>query len=81
MNYIVYLAYWLHQFPTGDFLMQFGPSDRHFSEFCWSKSNKNLAVFVSADLPIEGQSSELNFHIWIANWPMKSEAKMATYGG
>ena len=25
--------------------------------------------------------SELNFHIWNANWPIKSEAKMAAYGG
>ena len=28
-----------------------------------------------------GTASELDFHIWNANWPMKSEAKMATYGG
>ena len=27
------------------------------------------------------QASELSFHIWNANWPMKSEAKMAAHGG
>ena len=26
-------------------------------------------------------TSELNFHLWNANWPMKSEAKMAAHGG
>ena len=28
-----------------------------------------------------GTASELDFHIWNANWPMKCEAKMAAYGG
>ena len=26
------------------------------------------------------QGSELDFHIWNANWPMKCEAKMAAQG-
>ena len=25
--------------------------------------------------------SKLDFHIWNANWPIKSETKMAAYGG
>ena len=28
----------------------------------------------------EIKASELNFHIWNANWAMKCEAKMAAYG-
>ena len=28
-----------------------------------------------------GQFSELNFHMWNTNWPMKREAKMAAHGG
>ena len=32
--------------------------------------------------PAERESiSELNFHIWNANWPMKTGAKMAAHGG
>ena len=30
---------------------------------------------------LQGQTSELDFHFWNANWPMKSEAEMATHGG
>ena len=30
---------------------------------------------------IPGCTSELNFHIWSANWPMKREAKLAAHGG
>ena len=30
---------------------------------------------------VQRYSSELNLHIWNANWPMKSKAKMAAHGG
>ena len=34
----------------------------------------NLSVYCTP-------ASELNFHIWNANWPRKREAKMAAHGG
>ena len=52
--------------------------DRHVSLHDGFKIQ--LAGIVSAFLEFNG-CSELDFHIWNANWPMKSEAKMAARGG
>ena len=32
-------------------------------------------------LCVSDVASELDFHIWNANWPMKCEAKMAAHAG
>ena len=46
----------------------------------WSLSNGRRNP-LPASFSEHGLLREHDFHIWNANWPMKSEAKMAAYGG
>ena len=47
-------------------------------ESLFTKYGQNGSIQVSSKF--SGQWSELDFHIWNANCPMKSEAKMAAHG-
>ena len=50
----------------------------------WGQSLTDVhPSFMVARSPPWGRelNSELDFHIWNANWPMKCEAKMAVHGG
>ena len=42
---------------------------------------RTLSITVVEAVETSVATSELDFYIWNANWPMKCEAKMAAYGG
>ena len=66
-----------------DFKIQFAGIVPVFLEFngsYWRSSYDVMAAILEEHWAVLIEDSELNFHIWNANWPMKSETKMAFHG-